>query len=140
MPGADVSRTVNPMDNASVNAGWPSAPAIYEIDTWPWLERLQRGQGRPLTLADLPVPVWRSAVPAGVDAVWLMGVWPDLREPDVVGSPVPNHVAPDHPWTTEHSECFVVGEAGDLEESAGSWVEIGDTVLALGRGRAGRIL
>jgi hypothetical protein len=26
---------------------------------------------------------------------------------------VPNHVAPDHPWVTEHPECFVGGNADD---------------------------
>ena len=32
---------------------------------------------------------------------------------------VPNHVAPDHPWTTEHPERFIRGDADDLARDAG---------------------
>jgi hypothetical protein len=91
--------------------GWPDAPVVYEIDTWPWLAGLTDRLGRPVTLADVPAEAWDEAVPPGVDAVWLMGVWerspagiavaladesltrafraalPDVRPGDVVGSP-----------------------------------------------------
>jgi hypothetical protein len=91
--------------------GWPSAPVIHEIDTWPWLTEVGRRLGRPVTLAGLPAEVWDEIAPAGADAVWLMGVWerspagleiartdeslqrgfwsalPDLRPEDVAGSP-----------------------------------------------------
>jgi hypothetical protein len=137
--------------------------------------------------------MWQSSVPAGVDAVWLMGVWqrspaglsvamgdeqlqrsfrdalPDLRDHDIVGSPycvrdyqvderlggreglalarrrlaecglrlildyVPNHVAPDHPWTTEHPEYFVRGTASDLRRDPSAWFEVEGQVLARGR-------
>jgi hypothetical protein len=94
-----------------VKTGWPSAPAIYEIDTWPWLTGLARRLGRPVTLADVPAGVWDEVAVPGMDAVWLMGVWerspaglavarvddglqrafrhalPDLAPADVVGSP-----------------------------------------------------
>jgi hypothetical protein len=94
-----------------MNSGWPSAPAVYEIFTWPWLEGLSRRYGRDITLGDVPGEVWDEVAGPGVDAVWLMGVWerspaglrvartnaslqrsfeevlPDLRESDVVGSP-----------------------------------------------------
>ncbi|MCA2216488.1 alpha-amylase family glycosyl hydrolase [Jidongwangia harbinensis] len=90
---------------------WPSAPVVYEIDTWPWLTGMRRELGAELTLADLPDDVWDSVAPPGTDAVWLMGVWersplglaiaveqaglqrdfraalPDLVPADVVGSP-----------------------------------------------------
>ena len=33
-------------------------PLIYEIDTWPWLERLGRVAGRPVTLATVPTDAW----------------------------------------------------------------------------------
>ena len=43
--------------------GWPDAPAIYEIDTWPWLTGLPPA-GRPLTLADVPAEAWDGGRPA----------------------------------------------------------------------------
>jgi len=90
---------------------WPGQPVIYEINTAVWLNKLARTAGRPVTLAEVPATDWDKAVPAGVDAVWLMGVWerspaglalakvnaelqasfvqalPDLRQEDVIGSP-----------------------------------------------------
>jgi len=91
--------------------GWPAQPVVYELNTAVWLAELSRPAGRPLTLAEVPDPEWDAVTPAGVDAVWLMGVWerspvglalaranpqlqasfrdalPDLRAEDVVGSP-----------------------------------------------------
>ena len=91
--------------------GWPNRPVIYEINTAVWLDELARASGRPVTLADVADADWDAAVPAGVDAVWLMGVWerspaglalananaelqasfagalPDVRRTDVIGSP-----------------------------------------------------
>jgi hypothetical protein len=91
--------------------GWPERPVIYEINTAVWLNALGRAAGRPVTLADVAAADWDTVTPAGVDAVWLMGVWerspaglalalantelqasfaealPDLRREDVIGSP-----------------------------------------------------
>ena len=91
--------------------GWPDQPVIYEINTAVWLDGLSRAARRPVTLAGVAAADWDAAVPAGVDAVWLMGVWgrspaglalasanaelqasfaevlPDLRRTDVIGSP-----------------------------------------------------
>ena len=91
--------------------GWPGQPVIYEINTAVWLDELARASGRPVTLADVAAADWDAAVPDGVDAVWLMGVWtrspaglalananaglqasfadalPDVRRTDVIGSP-----------------------------------------------------
>ena len=91
--------------------GWPGQPVIYEINTAVWLDELARASGRPVTLADVASADWDAAVPNGVDAVWLMGVWtrspaglalananaqlqasfadalPDVRRTDVIGSP-----------------------------------------------------
>jgi len=170
-----------------------TAPLIYEIDTWPWLERLSRAAGRRLTLADVPAATWDDLAALGVDVVWLMGVWrrspagtaiamadpermavfrvvlPDLTGSDMAGSPycirdyvvddhlggpaglatarrslavrgmrllldfVPNHVAPDHPWTDTRPGRFVRGSAGDLARDPRSFVRAGDQVLACGR-------
>lgn len=46
---------------------------------------------------------------------------------------VPNHVAPDHLWTTAHPEFFVGGTADDLREEPASFIEVGGRVLANGR-------
>ena len=91
--------------------GWPGQPVIYEINTAVWLDELSRAAGWPVTLAGVAAAAWDAAVPGGVDAVWLMGVWgrspaglalananaelqasfaealPDLRHADVIGSP-----------------------------------------------------
>jgi hypothetical protein len=84
---------------------------IYEINTAVWLTELSEAAGRRLTLADVSAAAWDDVTPAGVDAVWLMGVWerspaglalamanpelpasfrealPDLTSSDVIGSP-----------------------------------------------------
>jgi len=46
---------------------------------------------------------------------------------------VPNHVAPDHPWTRTHPERFVLGSSEDLTTDPSSFVEVGGRVLANGR-------
>ncbi len=172
---------------------WPTRPVIYEINTAVWINERSRAAGRRLTLADIQPNDWDAVTPAGVDAVWLMGVWarspsglaiasdnrdlqasfrdalPDLRRGDVVGSPycvrryvvdeafggrqalaqaraalatrgvrlmldyVPNHVAPDHPWTVEHPDRFIEGDRGDLDADPSAWTVAGDRVLARGR-------
>jgi Alpha amylase, catalytic domain len=46
---------------------------------------------------------------------------------------VPNHVAPDHPWVTEHPEYFVQGNADDARNEPASFVEMGGKIFACGR-------
>ena len=46
---------------------------------------------------------------------------------------VPNHVAPDHPWVSEHPEYFVQGNADDAQNDPASFVEIAGNVFARGR-------
>ncbi|GAB4545111.1 MAG: alpha-amylase family glycosyl hydrolase [Anaerolineae bacterium] len=46
---------------------------------------------------------------------------------------VPNHVALDHPWTTERPEVFVQGTPDDLARDAGSFFEVGGRIFAHGR-------
>jgi hypothetical protein len=94
-----------------MTTGWPSAPVVYEIDTWPWLTEVAGRLGHPVTLAEVPDEVWEETLPPGIDAVWLMGVWerspaglvvaranedlqrsfhealPGLQPADLVGSP-----------------------------------------------------
>ena len=46
---------------------------------------------------------------------------------------VPNHVAPDHPWTQAHPEYFVRGSAEDLARDPASFLRVSGGVLANGR-------
>ena len=46
---------------------------------------------------------------------------------------VPNHVAPDHPWVTEHPDYFVQGSTDDVARKPGEFFQAGGKVLALGR-------
>ncbi len=46
---------------------------------------------------------------------------------------VPNHVAPDHPWVTDHPEYFIRGDAESLKSQPPSHIEVGGVVYACGR-------
>jgi Alpha amylase, catalytic domain len=46
---------------------------------------------------------------------------------------VPNHVAPDHPWTAAHPERFVQGTTEDARDDPAAFVEVAGRVLARGR-------
>jgi alpha amylase-like protein len=50
-------------------------PHLYEINTWPWLERLSREAGRLITLGTVPDLEWDRLGARGFDVVYLMGVW-----------------------------------------------------------------
>ncbi|HEY6290221.1 MAG TPA: alpha-amylase family glycosyl hydrolase [Terriglobia bacterium] len=46
---------------------------------------------------------------------------------------VPNHVAPDHPWTVEHPEYFVQGNTDDAGSEPACFAEVAGTIFACGR-------
>ena len=46
---------------------------------------------------------------------------------------VPNHVAPDHPWVTQHPEYFIRGGVDDIKNDPGSYLEVDGTMFACGR-------
>lgn len=46
---------------------------------------------------------------------------------------VPNHVAPDHPWVTEHPEFFIQGDEDDVKSDPSGWLSADGRVLAHGR-------
>ena len=46
---------------------------------------------------------------------------------------VPNHVAPDHPWTHDRGECFIRGTATELEATPAAFLETAAGVLANGK-------
>ena len=47
---------------------------------------------------------------------------------------VPNHVAPDHPWTRTNPELFVRGSSQELEDDPGSFVAIDGSRAGQGSG------
>jgi hypothetical protein len=46
---------------------------------------------------------------------------------------VPNHTAPDHPWTGERPGYYIRGDSADLERSPEEFLRVGPAVLARGR-------
>jgi len=46
---------------------------------------------------------------------------------------VANHLAPDHPWVTEHPEYFIGATEEDVRDDAASFLRIGSAVFACGR-------
>lgn len=50
-------------------------PHLFEISTWPWLERLSRLEKRLITLANVPAREWDAIATRGFSFVFLMGVW-----------------------------------------------------------------
>lgn len=46
---------------------------------------------------------------------------------------VPNHVAPDHPWTTEHPEYFIQGTEDEVKMRPDDFLRIGQEVIARAR-------
>jgi hypothetical protein len=86
-------------------------PFIFEINVAVWLRQLSRDHEQPTDLFSVSESDWDAILPAGTDAVWLMGVWerspagqaialqnpqlmasfraalPDFRPDDVIGSP-----------------------------------------------------
>jgi len=46
---------------------------------------------------------------------------------------VPNHVALDHPWVSEHPEFFIQGNADDAKNDPVSFAQVGGRVFACGR-------
>jgi len=46
---------------------------------------------------------------------------------------VPNHVAPDHPWVTEHPEYFIRGSISDAKNDPASYIEVQGNVCACGK-------
>jgi len=46
---------------------------------------------------------------------------------------VPNHVAPDHPWVSEHPDFFIQGKASDLARDPKAFLKVGDGIFARGR-------
>ena len=46
---------------------------------------------------------------------------------------VPNHLAPDHPWVSEHPGYFIQGTADDAANDPASYISLNGTVFACGK-------
>jgi len=46
---------------------------------------------------------------------------------------VPNHLAHDHPWVTEHPEFFIQGTEEDLKRDPITFVKVGNAIFACGK-------
>ncbi|MFI5225132.1 MAG: alpha-amylase, partial [Candidatus Limnocylindrales bacterium] len=53
----------------------PRYPALYQINTRPWLTERGRVLGRPATLDDVPDGELDELAARGFDWVWLLSVW-----------------------------------------------------------------
>lgn len=50
-------------------------PHLYQINTWPWLERLSRSEQARVTLGVVPAREWDRLRDLGFDLIYLMGIW-----------------------------------------------------------------
>ncbi len=46
---------------------------------------------------------------------------------------VPNHVAPDHPWTIEHADYFIRGSAAEIQANPAAYLQTAVGILANGK-------
>ncbi|MEO6761708.1 MAG: alpha-amylase family glycosyl hydrolase [Candidatus Saccharimonadales bacterium] len=46
---------------------------------------------------------------------------------------VPNHTAPDHPWTHDHSDYYISGTTEELSASSENYLDCNGTILAKGK-------
>jgi glycosidase len=50
-------------------------PNLYEINAAAWLLELSQRQGETVNLGNIPVAEWDKVKAAGMDYIWLMGIW-----------------------------------------------------------------
>jgi Alpha amylase, catalytic domain len=90
---------------------WGSDPVIYELNTAAWLYDVGQRAGRVATLADVSDAEWNRVTPAGVDAVWLMGVWERSPAGVRLALDSPTHLADFHATLDDFDEADVIGSA-----------------------------
>jgi len=56
------------------NLNWSKHPKIYEINTWPWLNKLSEKYGHDINLENIPIDIIDKKL-SKFDTVWPMGVW-----------------------------------------------------------------
>jgi hypothetical protein len=130
----------------------PGVDAVWLMGVWQRsVEGVRLALGSPSHLAEFAATL-ADFTPEDVigSAYSIAGYTPDARfggEPGLVAARralaahdtrlivdfVPNHVAPDHPWLTNHPDYFVRGDAADLEQAPTEFLRVGDAVIARGR-------
>jgi glycosidase len=55
------------------------------------------------------------------------------RDVQLILDLVPNHVAPDHPWASDHPDYFIRGNSDDLRRDPASFFQTGGHIYARGR-------
>ena len=88
---------------------WPAEPVVYELNTAAWLHDVGVRAGARATLGSVSDEEWDAVTPAGVDAVWLMGVW--QRSPVGVELARPNEEASWHEVLPDLTDADVIGSA-----------------------------
>lgn len=94
-----------------MNEPWPANPVIYELNTAAWLHDVSVRRGSPTRLADVPATEWDAVTPAGVDAVWLMGVWQRSPAGVQLALETPEQVASFHEVLPDVTDDDVIGSA-----------------------------
>lgn len=131
---------------------WPGTDAIWLMGVWQRSPAgaaiLKRNDGH-LSACDIALPGWGDDDFAG-SAYCIRGYQVDKRLGGdaalatarrelakrglkLVLDFVPNHVAPDHPWTASHPERFIRGGEADIASDPAAFVRCGRQVLACGR-------
>ena len=90
---------------------WGFDPVIYELNTAAWLHDISTRTGTPTTLADVPDEEWDRVTPAGIDAVWLMGVWDRSPEGVRLALDSPSHLADFRATLDDFQPADVIGSA-----------------------------
>jgi hypothetical protein len=89
----------------------PPNPVVHEIFTWVWLHDLAVDAGRPVDLGNVPDQVWDDVAGAGIDAVWLMGVWQRSPAGAAIARAHPAMAAAQHEALPDVTDDDVVGSA-----------------------------
>ncbi len=116
-----------------LSGNWPEHPVVHEIFAWVWLEELERGAGRPLTLADVPADVWDDVARPGIDAVWLMGVWQRSPLGAAIARTEPSMVEAQRAALADVIDADVVGSAYCIRDYVVDERLGGDEALAVAR-------
>ena len=90
---------------------WGFDPVVYELNTAAWLRDVSARSERSVTLLDVPDEEWDRVTPAGIDAVWLMGVWGRSPAGARLALDSATHLADFHATLDDFEPADVIGSA-----------------------------